>query len=164
MINKPVYLITKKGDFLDYQHAENNIKKLITNSDQSKALQNIVEYLYTNFDKYSWVGIYIVEGQNLILGPWIGKQATEHTTIPIGKGICGAAAATGETEVIADVAKDERYLACFTSTRSEIVVPIKKDDTILGEIDIDSDMPNAFDEQDKLFLEITANILSNYLR
>jgi len=97
-------------------------------------------------------GIYIVEGNDLLLGPWRGEQATEHTKISIGTGVCGSAAATGRTEIVPDINADERYLSCFVSTKSEIVVPIKKNGTIIGEIDIDSDALNAFDKKDALFL------------
>jgi L-methionine (R)-S-oxide reductase len=87
-------------------------------------LRQVVDLLHDRFDDYSWVGIYLVEGDDLVLGPWNGPEATEHVRIPVGQGICGAAAATGRTEVVEDVNADSRYLACFPSTRSEIVVPI----------------------------------------
>src|SRR4030095_4766584 len=96
------------------------------------------------FDHYSWVGIYLVEGEDLVLGPWKGPEATEHVRIPIGQGICGAAAASGETEIVDDVNADERYLACFVSTRSEIVVPIAFDGKVVGEIDVESGATSAF--------------------
>lgn len=119
--------------------------------------------MYENFERYSWAGIYIVKGNDLVLGPWRGEHATEHTKIPIGKGICGSAAQSGRTELIPDVNKDNRYLACFVSTRSEIVVPIKKNKKIVGEIDIDSDIPNAFSKQDALFLEKIADMLGKHI-
>ena len=84
---------------MDYDIAEQKIKKIISESDPSHLLQNCLEFLYEKFAKYSWAGIYLVKGNNLILGPWKGKQATEHTKIPIGKGVCGAAAKTGKTEL-----------------------------------------------------------------
>jgi putative methionine-R-sulfoxide reductase with GAF domain len=148
---------------LDYDIAEQKIKKIISESDPSYLLQDCLEFLYEKFAKYSWAGIYLVKGNNLILGPWKGKQATEHTKIPIGKGVCGAAAKTGKTEIVSDVSTDARYLSCFASTRSEIVVPIKKNGKIIGEIDIDSDVTDAFDNQDAVFLEKIANMLSKYI-
>jgi len=126
-------------------------------------LQNVVDFLYENFDNYSWVGIYKVEGTYLVLGPWKGLQATEHVKIPIGKGICGSAVATGKTEIIPDVNADNRYLSCFISTKSEIVVPIKKDGKIVAEIDIDSDKKNAFTRDDKEFLEKIADMLAEHI-
>lgn len=148
---------------MDYDIAEQKIKEIISESDSSRLLQNCIGYLYEKFAKYSWAGIYIAKGNNLILGPWKGKQATEHTKIPIGKGICGYAAKTGRTEIVSDVSSDDRYLACFVSTRSEIVVPIKKNGKIVGEIDIDSDIPNAFDSKDAVFLEKIADMLAKHI-
>jgi GAF domain-containing protein len=148
---------------LDYDVAEENIKKIISKGNTIDVLQNVVDYLYKHFDKYSWVGIYFVEGKYLVLGPWNGEQATEHTKIPVGKGICGSAAQSGKTEVVADVSKDDRYLACFVSTRSEIVVPIKKSGVVVGEIDIDSDVVDAFDRMDVVFLEKVADMLGEHI-
>ena len=148
---------------MDYNVAEETVNQILFKSDVSQVLQNVVDYLYKYFDKYSWVGIYFVEGKYLVLGPWNGEQATEHTKIPVGKGVCGSAAQSGKTEVVADVFKDDRYLACFVSTRSEIVVPIKKDGIVVGEIDIDSDTPSAFDNSDAVFLEKVADMISNII-
>jgi len=147
---------------LDYLEAENKIKDMLASEIPDK-LQQIVDFLYASFDNYSWIGIYIVEGNNLILGPWNGLEATEHVKIPIGKGICGSAAATGKTEVIPDVNDDNRYLSCFVSTRSEIVVPIKKDGKIIAEIDIDSDKKDAFTKEDEEFLEKVADMLAEHI-
>lgn len=149
--------------FLDYNVAEETVKQILFKSDAADVLQNVVDYLYKYFDKYSWVGIYLVEGKYLVLGPWNGEQATEHTKIPIGKGVCGSAAQSGKTEVVADVSKDGRYLVCFVSTRSEIAVPIKKEDVVVGEIDIDSDIPDAFDKKDAVFLEKIADMLGKHI-
>jgi L-methionine (R)-S-oxide reductase len=129
-----------------------------------RVLERTVDLLHSSFDHYSWVGIYLLDDRDLVLGPWRGPQATEHIRIPLGRGICGAAAASGETEVVDDVSADDRYLACFPSTRSEIVVPIRFGDRILGEIDIDSDRLAAFDEQDRAFLERVARMISSRCR
>ena len=132
---------------------------LAREGDADEALQAVVEALHDRVEHYSWVGVYLVEGDDLVLGPWKGPEATEHVRIPVGEGICGAAAASGETEVVDDVNADPRYLACFPSTRSEIVVPIVYEGKVVGEIDIDSDEPAAFGEDDRVFLErVTALI------
>jgi len=123
-------------------------------------LAKAVEVLEEGFDHYSWVGIYLVEGDDLVLGPWQGPEATEHTRIPVGQGVCGAAAASGITEIVDDVNADPRYLACFPSTRSEIVVPIALDGRVVGEIDIDSDRPAAFGDDDREFLERVAALIA----
>lgn len=123
-------------------------------------LSAAVEVLEEGFEHYSWVGIYLVEGDELVLGPWQGPQATEHVRIPVGQGVCGAAAASGRTEIVDDVNADPRYLSCFPSTRSEIVVPIARNGRVVGEIDIDSDRAAAFGEDDRVFLERVAELLS----
>ena len=126
------------------------------------AAQRVVERLHDRFDNYNWVGIYWIssDGEELVLGPWTGPQATEHTRIPIGTGICGAAAQSGRTEIVDDVNADPRYLSCFASTRSEIVVPIFADGRVVGEIDIDADRPAAFTRDDALFLEEVAALIA----
>jgi L-methionine (R)-S-oxide reductase len=129
-------------------------------SEADEVLRKAVEVLHDRFEHYSWVGIYLVEGSDLVLGPWKGPEATEHVRIPVGEGICGAAAASGATEIVDDVNADERYLACFVSTRSEIVVPIVYEGRVVGEIDIDSDVPAAFGPEDKAFLERVALLIS----
>lgn len=124
--------------------------------DPAAAGERIVAELRQRFGHYDWVGIYWVEGSHLVLGPWAGPEATEHTRIAIGTGVCGSAAASGRTEIVPDVNADPRYLACFVSTRSEIVVPILDQGRVVGEIDIDSSEPDAFDETDARFLEEVA--------
>jgi GAF domain-containing protein len=128
--------------------------------DADEVLRQVVSVLHDRFDHYSWVGIYLVEGGELVLGPWQGPQATEHVRIPIGQGICGAAAASGVTEIVDDVNADPRYLACFPSTRSEIVVPIAYQGKVVGEVDIDSDQAAAFSAEDRTFLERVALLIS----
>ena len=118
--------------------------------------ESIVKILNSAVPTYSWVGIYAVEGKDLVLDSWVGPSATEHTRIPIGKGVCGYAAKSGRTEIVSDVSKDSRYLQCFLSTRSEIVVPIMSGESVLGEIDIDSEQLDAFSSVDREFLEAVA--------
>jgi L-methionine (R)-S-oxide reductase len=148
---------------VEYKQAEKEIKKILGKHNHETAMAYVVDFLYSSFPHYHWIGVYLIDGNQLVLGPWKGKHATEHTTIPIGKGICGSAAMTGKTERIDDVSKDTRYLSCFLSTRSEIVVPIKKEKKVIGEIDIDSDVPAAFTRQDVKFLEKIADMLSQHI-
>jgi L-methionine (R)-S-oxide reductase len=124
------------------------------------AAQRDVELLHDRFPHYDWVGVYWVDGGDLVLGPWVGPEPTEHTRIPIGTGICGAAAESGATEIVPDVNADPRYLACFASTQSEIVVPIFDGGTVVGEIDVDGTDRDAFDETDARFLEEIAALLA----
>jgi GAF domain-containing protein len=123
-------------------------------------LQAVVDALQQHVEHYSWIGIYLVQGDDLVLGPWNGLEATEHVRIPVGQGVCGAAAASGRTEIVDDVNADPRYLACFPSTRSEIVVPIEREGRVVGELDIDSDTPAAFGEDDRVLLERVATLVS----
>ncbi len=123
----------------------------------------IVKVLNASVPTYSWVGIYLVQGGDLVLDAWSGPAATEHTQIPIGKGVCGFAAKAGRTEIVSDVGKDPRYLECFPSTRAEIVVPIFNQARVVGEIDIDSDQLDAFSSLDREFLEAVARKLGSLL-
>lgn len=133
---------------------------IATAATTAHAAESLVTRL-SDLDHYNWVGIYWVEGDDLVLGPWRGPQATEHTRIPIGTGICGAAAASGRTEIVDDVSTDDRYLACFVGTKSEIVVPIVAGNgTVLGEIDVDGDDIAAFGPADAELLERAAAALA----
>jgi L-methionine (R)-S-oxide reductase len=106
---------------------------------------------------YSWVGIYLVKGNDLHLDAWSGPAPTIHTTIPIGKGVCGWAAKSGRTEIVSDVSKEPRYVKCFENTMSEIVVPVVSGGKVVAEIDIDSDQLNAHSSVDREFLEAVAS-------
>ena len=148
-------------DLSTYRGALKAVDGILDHGGESDdVLRAVVELLHDRFDHYSWVGIYLVEGDELVLGPWNGPEETDHVRIPVGQGICGAAAATGETEIVDDVNADPRYLACFPSTRSEIVVPIPFEGRVVGEIDIDSDEPAAFTDADREFLERVAALIA----
>jgi len=143
-----------------YAGALQAIERLVaTEAESDDIVRRSVDLLHDRIEDYSWVGIYFVEGDDLVLGPWKGPQPTEHVRIPIGQGVCGAAAASGVTELVDDVNADPRYLACFASTRSEIVVPIHYQGLVVAEIDIDSDRPAAFGPADRAFLETVAELL-----
>jgi len=141
------------------------VRQIASNPEESvDPLKEVCDMLEKGCAHYDWVGIYEVNGDMLILKAFTGPSETEHTSIRVGDGICGSAAKTGRTELIGDVGEDSRYIACFPSTRSEIVVPIKIDENVLGEIDIDSDKSNSFSEADKEFLEEVAISISGLLR
>jgi len=135
------------------------IKLVDRSKDMDETLKRCLEILKSKFKKYDWIGIYIRDKDNLVLGPYIGKP-TEHTVIPITEGICGSAVREGDTIIVDDVREDSRYIACSLETRSEIVVPIFKDNIPIAEIDIDSDTISAFDDNDRMFLEKVAEIIS----
>ncbi len=114
---------------------------------------------------YNWVGVYMLQGEDLVLEAWDGAQATEHVKIPVGKGVCGLAARENRTIIVRDVREEPRYLACFATTRSEIVVPIRDaKGGFIGEIDADSDQIGAFHGTDLVFLEWLADRLSRKWR
>ena len=128
------------------------------------ALAEVCRYLSHEFAHYPWVGVYRVDGATLVLDAWEGPEATEHTRIPIGQGICGQAAREGRTVIVDDVTSDPNYLACFLSTRSEVVVPIRDGGAVVGEIDIDGNSVRAFDASDRSFLERVAAKLGPVVR
>lgn len=134
--------------------------------DGLSAMRETVTLLKARLPHYTWAGIYLLEGDELVLGPYLGKPSP-HTRIPLGRGICGAAATERATIVVDDVNSDPRYLACSIETRSEIVVPIIVADRsgadsvrVLGELDIDSDQPAAFGPADRELLEAVAAALA----
>ena len=115
---------------------------------RDETLREAVRLLKQEREQYNWVGIYLLEGDMLILHNYTGKP-TDHTHIPVGRGVCGAAVAERENKIIGDVREIDNYLACSLETRAEIVVLIRRGDSIFGQIDIDSDTANAFNSEDE---------------
>jgi GAF domain-containing protein len=136
--------------------------KVSAAKDRQAAMEQVVAALKTGMPHYTWVGIYLLEGDELVLGPFLGKPSP-HTRIPLNRGICGAAASQRQTIIVDDVNSDSRYLACSLETKSEIVAPIMRGATVLGEIDIDSDQPAAFRASDRALIEAVAHALGQRL-
>ena len=154
----------------------------MSNSEFAQILSDIFQFAHTATDlvtvqefcvsriaerlpHYNWTGFYMLDGKDpgiLVLGPFRGAP-TEHVQIPVTEGICGAAVAQGDTVIVDDVASDPRYLACSLETRSEIVVPIRVNGGIVGEIDIDSHSRGAFGDEDRVFLEECAAIVAEFI-
>lgn len=131
------------------------LTKDIIESKEPNKLQMICEILKEKVDHYDWVGFYLVDDRDnrmLVLGPFSG-DATEHVRIPFGRGICGQAAETGKLFLIQDVTSEDNYLSCGSNVRSEIVLPIYSNGTIVGELDIDSHQYSPFDNNDEKLLE-----------
>lgn len=121
-------------------------------SSLEELLEAMTDALHREFKHFTGVYIYLIEGEELVLATFRGRP-TEHIRIPIGAGICGRAARVKATITVDDVNSDPDYIACSLETKSEIVVPIARGEQILGEIDIDSDIPAAFSARDREFLE-----------
>jgi GAF domain-containing protein len=146
----------------DYGALEADLRRALADVTGGDAMTRLVEVLKAGVPHYTWVGVYTRDGDDLVLGPYLGKPSP-HTRIPIGRGICGAAAAAGTTIVVDDVNADERYLACSIETQSEIVVPVMRGGDVLAEIDIDSDARAAFGPDDRRLLESAAALLAERL-
>jgi L-methionine (R)-S-oxide reductase len=124
-----------------------------------EVLRGAVRILQQEREHYDWVGIYLLEGETLVLHNYVGKS-TDHTRIPVGVGVCGAAVADGENKIVGDVTKIDNYLACSLETRAEIVVLIRRGNEIFGQIDIDSDQENVFTAEDEALLSRVAHVLA----
>jgi len=112
------------------------------------ALGSAVRYVSSLSPKFNWVGIYLLKGKTLKLGPYIGA-ATEHTQIPVGRSVCGSAVAQNSDMNVPDVTQSDNYLACSLETKSELVVLIRRQGEVVGQIDIDSHTPAAFGPQEE---------------
>jgi len=145
---------------MKYSDVLNDMRRALQQQpDANSAMEVAVQILKDRIPDYTWVGIYLLEGDELVLGPFRGKPSP-HTRIPLGQGICGAAATAKTTIIVDDVNADVRYLACSIETKSEIVVPIMDGETVLGEIDIDSDRLAAFNSDDRELLEHVAALIA----
>ncbi|MFX0115356.1 MAG: GAF domain-containing protein [Candidatus Hodarchaeota archaeon] len=112
---------------------------------------------------FDWTGIYLVDGDELALEYYQGKP-TDHVRIPKGRGVCGSAWLNQENVIVEDVCEIDNYLACSLETRSEIVVLLRRDDQIIGQIDIDSNQVGAFDQEDETALERIAALVTGRLK
>jgi GAF domain-containing protein len=108
---------------------------------------------------YTSVYLYMLHGDDLVLEAFAGRE-TEHTRIPVGQGVCGTAVATGEDQNVGDVRSIGNYIACNIWTRSELVVLIRRGPTILGQIDIDSDVPDPFTPEEQAEVQAVAEALA----
>jgi putative methionine-R-sulfoxide reductase with GAF domain len=125
------------------------------------ALRKTVRLLKSERAHYNWVGIYLLEGDTLVLHNYVGKP-TEHTHIAVGRGVCGTAVAERANQIVDDVTAVGNYLACSLETRAEIVVLLRRGDEIFGQIDIDSDTPGAFSRADEALLDRVAAALARW--
>ncbi len=124
-------------------------------------LANAASLLYHALENVNWAGFYLLRGEALVLGPFMGRPAC--VRIPLGKGVCGTAAVRGETVVVPDVHAFPGHIACDEASRSEIVVPLRADGGLYGVLDIDSPVPERFSETDRRGLEDFARALEQAL-
>jgi len=122
-------------------------------------MANISALIWQFVPELNWVGFYRMVGGELVLGPFQGKSAC--IRIPLTKGVCGAAARTGETQLVEDVHAFPGHIACDAASRSELVVPVKRDGAVIAVIDLDSPLPARFDAEDEKGIEALANLLSD---
>jgi L-methionine (R)-S-oxide reductase len=123
-------------------------------------LEQVVTELHGGFPHYTGVYLYWMDGRDALALRTYRGRPTEHTRIPLDRGICGRAARERRTVIVDDVQADPSYLACSLETRSEIVVPIMRDGAVLGEIDIDGDDRAAYNDADRRFLEALASLIA----
>ena len=124
-------------------------------------LANAAALLWEALPEINWAGFYLMEGEKLVLGPFQGKVAC--VEIPIGRGVCGTAVAADATQIVPDVHAFPGHIACDSASNSEIVIPLRKNDKIIGVLDIDSPVFNRFSETDKAGLEMFTEILQSHL-
>ncbi len=141
---------------MTFEELKPKVNDILTHVDtlRDEKLTKICHLLRDNIDYYDWVGFYFRNGdkEELVLGPYVG-ESTVHTVIPFGKGICGQVAVSNQSLIVPDVSAQENYIACSTTVKSEIVVPMIVDGKNIGQIDIDSDLKDAFTVDDQAFLE-----------
>lgn len=123
-------------------------------------IDRTVARLHETEPAFDWVGVYVVERDELVLGPFRGAP-TEHVRIPMGAGVCGAVAASGRTEVVPDVLSRPGHIACDLATRSEAVSPIVFDGRVVGVLDVDSSTPDAFGPREVATIEEAAREIAS---
>ncbi|OAS88767.1 MULTISPECIES: GAF domain-containing protein [Metabacillus] len=159
MFSVEMYKGSKKEQF---PLAIKQLKALLDGEDDRIAnLSNASAFLNQFLENINWVGFYLVKDEQLVLGPFQGLPAC--VRIPLGKGVCGTAAANKRTERVADVHQFPGHIACDAASNSEIVVPLIKDNILIGVLDIDSPIKNRFDKMDEAFLEEFVEILVKYI-
>lgn len=141
---------------MSFDRLRKEVTEILANDKASveTRLSNLCELLKAEVDYYTWVGFYFKNGDKneLKLGPYAGEP-TDHTIIPFGKGICGQVAVSNKNFVVPDVSAQDNYIACSIHVKAEIVVPLFKNGENIGQIDIDSNVPDPFTQEDERFLE-----------
>ena len=141
-----------------YANLHRTLNALLENErDVIANLANTAALLWQELPDINWCGFYFFDGKELVVGPFQGKPAC--VRIALGKGVCGTAAAQRKTIVVPDVHKFDGHIACDSASNSEIVVPLQRNDAVLGVLDIDSPTFNRFDAQDADGLNAVVSLL-----
>lgn len=135
------------------------VQALVEECPPVSALANAAALLWDALDDINWAGFYLLKADTLHLGPFQGKTAC--TLIPVGRGVCGTAAAQREVQLVPDVHEFPGHIACDSASNSEIVLPLLKDGRLLGVMDIDSPVFSRFDEEDAAGLQKLCDILTD---
>ncbi|GEO35880.1 GAF domain-containing protein [Skermanella aerolata] len=125
-------------------------------------MANMAAVIYHGLPDVNWAGFYLMKDGELVLGPFQGKPAC--IRIPVGRGVCGAAAETRATQVVPDVHAFPGHIACDAASRSELVTPLLADGRVIGVLDLDSPIPGRFDDQDRDGCEKLVSILLRHIR
>lgn len=151
---------SKKSEF--YLELQQVFKSLISGEDNTIAiLANTSAFLFEKLERINWVGFYLLENEQLVLGPFQGKIAC--TRIPVGQGVCGTAVAKNSVQRVADVHKFDGHIACDSASNSEIVFPLTVAGNVVGVLDIDSPEYDRFHVEDEMGLSVIVEILSEHL-
>ncbi len=142
-----------------YDLLARQLAALVEDCPPVSALSNAAALLWDTLTDINWAGFYLLKGDLLYLGPFQGKTAC--TMIPLGQGVCGTAAATGEIQLVRDVHQFPGHIACDSASNSEIVLPLVKEGLLLGVMDIDAPIYARFDKADAAGLSALCEILSS---
>lgn len=145
-----------------YQTLAKQMDALLTGETNRYAnFSNASALLNQFFDRINWVGFYLMENDELVLGPFQGLPAC--VRIPIGKGVCGTSVKRRESIVVSDVEAFPGHIVCDAASRSEIVIPLIKNDSVIGVLDIDSPHVDRFSESDRIGLEHVVGVLLKHI-
>lgn len=145
-----------------YEQLVNQLDALLTGESNRYAnLSNASALLNQFFDRINWVGFYLLDYEELVLGPFQGLPAC--IRIPLGRGVCGTAAQTQKSIIVPDVNAFPGHIACDAASKSEIVIPLIKDGNLIGVLDIDSPELNRFTEEDRIGLENVVQVLVKHI-
>lgn len=154
-------LETDKEELYDLLEAQANAL-CADETDPVANAANLSALLFNSLERVNWAGFYFLQGETLVVGPFQGKPAC--VRIPLGRGVCGTAAARREAQIVADVNAFDGHIACDADSRSEIVLPLIRDGKVLGVLDIDAPVPDRFDAGDRAGLERIAAVWVNSSR